>query len=147
MMKDFERIQHADDFRIRVYGKTQELLFKHALQGMFQSIEPIAPDCRKEHDRIVCDQLSSRRDFGINSSDINSLLVGFLSEALYLSSVHHEAYLDLTITKFIPTYIEGTFLGIPIITFEGGDIKAVTDHDLAITNTNGIWQTDIVFDV
>lgn len=148
MRKDFEILPHTADMKIRVYGKTLEELFAHALVGMFQAARPIAPECLYDaHDRLVCPRLSIERDIGVNSSDVDSLLVDFLSHALYLSDVHNEAYLQVTINSLSPQKIAARLYGVSIIGFQEAEIKAVTYHDLAIVQSNGIWQTDIVFDI
>ena len=53
-MKDFEMVPHTADIKIRAYGHTMEELFRHALQGMFQSIRPQAPGCHEHDGRLVC---------------------------------------------------------------------------------------------
>lgn len=147
MVKDFEIIPHTADLKIRVYGITHQELFSNALYGMFQVIRPISSGCRYEHDRMVCDALPISRDFGVNSPDVNALLVDFLSYALYLCDVHNEVYLQATIDTLTQTSIIGKLHGVAITGFEESEIKAVTYHDLAIVQRDGIWQTDIVFDI
>lgn len=148
MNKDFEIIPHTADLKIRVFGKSREELFTNALIGMFQAARPIAPECRyDERERLVCPELSISRDVGVNSEDINALLVDFLSYALYLSDVHNEAYLNLTIDGLSDNRIIAKLHGIAIKGFEESEIKAVTYHDLNIVQIDGIWQTDIVFDI
>lgn len=148
MAKDFEILPHTADLKIRVYGVNESELFKNALVGMFQSIRPQAPECRyDDQDRLVCPRLNITREVGVNSPDIGSLLVDFLSQALYLSDVHNEAYLDVSIDSICPQRIIARLHGISITGFEESEIKAVTYHDLDIIKKNGIWQTDIVFDI
>ena len=149
MIKDFEVLPHTADLKIRVYGDSLEQLFKHALIGMFQSIGPITetPGCQYKADRLVCDSLPKEHTIDISSFDSVSLLVDFLSEALYLSDVNNEAYLDVRFTAFSPTHLEGALLGVGIKGFEVVEIKAVTYHDLRIIEQDGRWQADIVFDV
>lgn len=148
MIKDFESVPHTADLKIRVYGNSMQELFKHALNGMFQCMKPIAPECHYTHtERIVCPELHIKRPIGVNSPDINSLLVDFLSYALYLSDVHNEAYLDVTIDSLTQTRVIAQVLGVAITGFEESEIKAVTYHDLDIVQKNGIWQTEIVFDI
>ncbi len=147
MIKDFELIPHMADLKIRVYGKTQQELFQHALIGMFQAMRPIAPGCSYHNDRLVCPALPIMRDIGANSGDINALLVDFLSEALYLSDTHNEAYLAVTIANMTQTMVVGTLQGVAVTGFEESEIKAVTYHDLEIVQKDGVWQTDIVFDI
>lgn len=147
MIKDFEVVPHTADLKIRVYGKTVEDLFTHALIGMFQAMHPKAPDCDYKNDRLVCASLPIKRDVGVNSPDREALLVDFLSEALYLSDVHNEAYLGVTISNLCENRISATLHGIPITGFDESEIKAVTYHDLAIIKKDGLWQADIVFDI
>ena len=146
-MKDFEQLPHTADIKIRVYGKTMPDLFRNALIGMFQAVRPIAPDCRVENDRVLCKTLPEKRDVDVSSIDVQALLVDFLSEALYLSDVYDEAYLDVTIHELTDQRVNSTLHGIKITGFEVVELKAVTHHDLQIKQVDGVWQTDIVFDI
>lgn len=147
MNKDFEIIPHTADLKIRVYGNSLQELFEHALIGMFQAMKPIAPGCSYENDRLKCPALPIIRDIGVNSPDISALLVDFLSNALYLCDVHKEVYLDITITTFEQTRIIAQVHGVHITGLQESEIKAVTYHDLDIIQQDGVWQTDIVFDI
>src|SRR5437016_10506495 len=97
MQKDFELISHTADLKIRVYGKTLAEFFRNAVIGMFQSIGPQSKNCKVINERLVCQELPQMHQIELNSSDLPSLLVDFLSEALYLSDVNNEAYLDAKI--------------------------------------------------
>lgn len=146
-MKDFELIPHTADIKIRVYGQTMAELFKHALQGMFQSIGPHAQGCHEKDGRLICKNLPVHHGIHLQSYDTESLLVDFLSQALYLSDIHNEAYLDAEIHELTPTEIKATVKGVKITGFDVVEIKAVTYHDLKIEQSGQIWQTDIVFDI
>lgn len=145
-MKDFEQIAHTADLQIRVYGATQNELFRHALQGMFQVIGPSTNDCVVKNDRLVCAKLDKKHEIEVTAQDLHSLLVNFLSEALYLSDVHNEAYLDCTIHSLTQTTIKATLAGVAVTRFNL-EIKAVTYHDLQIQQNDDQWQADIVFDI
>jgi SHS2 domain-containing protein len=147
MVKDFEQLPHTADIKIRVFGKNLKDLFKHALIGMFQVIRPIAPECSEQNDRIVCKELPEKRVIELSSIDSAALLVDFLSEALYLSDVHNEAYLDATIHELNDTHIQATVHGVKVTGFQVVELKAVTYHDLHIKKIHDEWQTDIVFDI
>ena len=147
MEKDFESLPHTADIKVRVFGKTLSEFFRNAVVGMFQTVGPIIPDCRVENERVVCDELPIAREVHVSSPDPVALLVDFLSEALYLSDVHDEAYLDATVHKVTDTNIQATLHGIKVTGFKVVEIKAVTYHELEIKRINGIWQADIVFDV
>jgi len=147
MKKDFEQIPHTADLKIRIYGETMEDVFRHALIGMFQVIGPHASQCEKTGERLRCKELPSHRELVVIANNYESLLVDFLSEALYLSDVHNEAYLDVTINLLTDQSIKAKLHGIPVTTFDVVEIKAVTYHDLKLKKMNGGWQTDIVFDI
>ncbi len=147
MHKDFEQLPHTADIKLRVYGTTLEELFRNALIGMFQSIGPLAPGCTTKNERLICPDLPKRHDIEVQSPDCIALLVDFLSEALYLSDVYNEAYLDATIHELTETEIKATVHGVEVTGFEVVEIKAVTYHQLSINRVDGIWQTEIVFDI
>lgn len=146
-MKDFELLPHTADIKIRVYGKSLKELFKHALIGMFQSIKPRAPECNYQHDRLVCSALPIVHEIAVESIDREILLVDFLAEALYLSDVHNEAYLDTEIHELTNQKIKATLKGVKVTGFEVVEIKAVTYHDLIIEEQNGVWRAEVVFDI
>ncbi len=146
-MKDFEQLPHTADLKIRVYGATREQLFAHAVIGMFQVIHPKIPACRIENERIVCDSLPIIHEIEVRSFDEVSLLVDFLSEVLYLSDVHNEAYLAAEVHEMSNTYVRATLHGIGITGFEVVEVKAVTYHEMEIKQLDGMWQADIVFDI
>lgn len=146
-MKDFELLPHTADIKLRIYGIDKKSLFKNAVIGMFQAIKPIIKDANIEHDRIISKTLPIKREVTINSEDQEGLLVDFLSEALYLSDVYNEAYLDADIHTLTETSIHATLYGAPIQGFEVVEIKAVTYHDLTFQQTDDGWHVDIVFDI
>jgi len=146
-MKEFEIVPHTADLQIKAYGKSLENLFKNALKGMFQSIGPITKECSYINDQLVCEKFSVEHKIEINAPDVEQLLVDFLSEALYLSDVNDEAYLDVTFEKFSSTELVATIKGIKIQGFEVVEIKAVTYHDLKIEKENNLYSTNIVFDI
>jgi SHS2 domain-containing protein len=146
-MIDFEVLPHTADIKIRAYGATKKELFCNALIGMFQAVQPIAVGCYIENDRVICAELLESHDVEIKALDEESLLVDFLSEALYLSDVHNEAYLNAVIHELTDTQIKATLYGVQITGFAVVEIKAVTYHELAIKKNNNGWQVDIVFDI
>lgn len=147
MKKDFEILPHTADLKIRVYGKTLKDLFANALIGMFQSICPQADGCTIIDNRLKCPELPIKRELTVESINKECLLVDFLSDALYLSDVHNEAYLNVIIHDLDDKKIRATLRGIKVQGFEVVEIKAVTYHDLVIKKVDDGWQVDIVFDI
>lgn len=145
-MRDFEALPHTADLKIRVYGASLFELFSNALIGMFQSIEPVVPQCTIVDDRVQCDTLPAHYTISLSAPELDLLLIDFLSEALYLSDVHNEAYLGVEIHSLNEYAIHATVKGVPVKRF-GIEIKAVTYHDLHIQKTSDGYQVDIVFDI
>lgn len=135
-MKKFELLEHTGDIKIRVYGTTLEELFSNAVYGMFASISP-----HQKSDKKV------EHVFTVQADSLEILLINFLSECLYLSDIHNEAYDAAQFTQLIHTNAQGTLYGYPISGFERVEIKAVTYHDTKIEQINDIWQATIVFDI
>src|SRR5690606_5966208 len=112
-------------------------LFQHALIGMFQSIGPLKAENAEQIERIVA----------VPGIDYESVLVNFLSEALYLSDMHNEAYYDAHVHEVDAQHVRATIYGTRVRGFEVVELKAVTYHDLHIKEINNGWQVDIVFDI
>ena len=72
-------------------------------------------------------------------------LTGIVFEVI--TDLIDEAYLSTTIETLTKQHIACCIHGIAITGFEVTEIKAVTYHDLTITQENGIWTADIVFDI
>lgn len=147
IVKRFEQLPHTADIKIRVYGKTKEELFCNALYGMFTIVGPHAPQCRKQGEEIICDELPEQHKIEVKAPDCDALLVNFLSQALSLSDIYNQAYFDVDINELTDKELRGIVKGIQVTGFEVVELKAVTYHDLAIKYVNSLWQTDIVFDI
>lgn len=135
-MKKFEVLEHTADLKILAFGKDKKDVFLNMLLGMTEGQRAEIKDKKK-----------IKRKIEIKSLDSKTLLVDFLSEALYLSQVNKEIYSDARFTKFIDTKIEGELLGQKVERF-GLDIKAVTYHDLDIRQKkDGTWKATVLFDI
>ncbi|MEX0672277.1 MAG: archease [Candidatus Babeliales bacterium] len=146
MQKKFIVIPHTADIQIRVFGATLQELFEHALFGMFQTIEPRSDACTVAEGLLICANLDRQHTANIQASDKESLLVDFLSHALFLSDVHNEAYFTVQFHTFFDTALQATIRGVSISGFNV-EIKAVTYHGMKLEHVGGLWQTDIVFDI
>jgi len=147
MKKDFEFLPHTADIQMRAYGTTKEELFCNALNGMFQSIGPHADGCEIKNDRLVCVKLSERQVIEVRAAQLDLLLVDFLSEALYLSDIHNQAYFDADMNELTDKHVKATLHGVNVTSFDVVEIKAVTYHELEVKQVDGIWQATVVFDI
>ena len=138
-MKGYQVLEHIGDAKIKVFGKTKEELFLNAMLGMAALLKP--------QPRAGQPQAEKVRYIKIQSSDINALLVDFLSEVNYLRQINMEIYNNVKFIEFSDTYLEAEFNGYEVEEF-GEDIKAATFHELDIKkNKDGLWETAIVFDI
>jgi len=134
-MKKYEILEHKADLKIRTFGKQKEEMFLNMLLAMTESQKAITLP-----EKVT-------REIKVNSSDLPSLLVGFLSEALYLSQVNREVYHNVKFKTFSDTEIKGEISGQKVERF-GEDIKAVTWHSLDVhQKEDGIWEATVLFDV
>jgi len=133
--KVIEEIEHTADWAIRVRGTDLEGLFVNAAHGMFgliageQEIEPAV-----------------ERQVELEGFDVETLLVDWLSELLYLNEVYGEIYVDYKMDAISPTSLKGVVRGGPAERQEA-HIKAVTFNELEIRHSDEGFETTIVFDL
>ena len=134
-MKKYEILEHKADLKIRAFGKTKEEVFLNMLLAMTENQRPeILPE-------------KVKKEIKISSPELSSLLVDFLSEALYLTQVNKEIYNNVKYKKFTDTELKAELIGQKVERF-GEDIKAVTYHTLNIRQReDGIWEATILFDI
>ena len=132
----YEVLSHTADLKIRVFGSNKEELFSNAVLAM--------QDCLKSKSK---NQSSEIRDVEIKSSSLETLLVDFLSEVLYLTQVNKEVYNKIKFEEFSDIKIKAKLYGKKAESF-GEDIKGITYHDLTIAQqSNGTWEAVILFDI
>ncbi|MBM3251053.1 MAG: archease [Candidatus Nealsonbacteria bacterium] len=135
-MKKYEILEHRADLKIRVFGKTKEELFLNAVLAIKDGLRPKIQSTK-----------SKIRNIKTESSNLETLLVDFLSEVLYLIQVNKEVYNKVRFKKFSDTEIKAELSGQKIERF-GEDIKAATYHNLDVhQEKNGKWQATILFDI
>lgn len=147
MIKEYESVPHTADLKIFAYGTTFQELFRNALKGMFASCKPQGPAIAYKDDEPFVTHYTVEHEVVTHSSDRESLLIDFLSDCLYLSDVHNEAYFDARFPLLDETELKATIFGVPINGYEVFEIKAVTYHDLELELIDGIWRATLVFDI
>lgn len=140
---EYEILEHPADLKIKAFGKTKEELFSNMLKGMISGLRP-----------EILNSKTETRNIEIKSSNLETLLVDFLSEVLYLTQVNKEIYTDIKFKKLTDpstssgqAELEGKLIGQKVQRF-GEDIKAVTYHDLNIHyEKDGSWEATVLFDI
>ena len=134
---------HTADIGLEVSGNTLEELFTEAALGWKHLVLEDSPTAPKE-----------KKTVQLTASDLNDLLVQWLSELNYLLNAHFwvlDSIEQINIQKTNGTYtLNATITGEPLdsdrhyIYFE---IKAVTYHQLNIEKKGGKFRTRIIFDI
>ena len=133
--QEFEEIEHTADWALRIQGENLEGLFYNAAVGMLQlaGIEPRAGPTRK-------------RRIELQASDSESLLVAWLEELLFVIEME-----EVTFSKFDLTVEDNNHLTAMVQESPIGNIKkhikAVTYHNLKITQVEDGLEVTVVFDV
>lgn len=136
-------IEHTADIGITVYGKTLRELFENSAYGMFSQmteIEKVNPEDKVE--------------VQVEGYDKESLLVNWLNELIYLSTIKKMFFSQFKIKNFQETCdalkltaeIKGEKINCKKH-FCHLEIKATTYHNLKITKNKQGYQTTIIFDV
>jgi SHS2 domain-containing protein len=146
-MREYEVVPHTADLKIYAFGTTFEELFRNALKGMFSAVKPLSPLIHYADEIPTISHYKVEHKVVVHSLDREALLVDFLSECLYLSDTHNEAYFDARFSLLSDTELEGIIFGIPVEGYEVFEIKAVTYHDLLLEKIEGIWRATLVFDI
>ena len=130
----FEELSHTADVSLRVWAKDLPGLFQDSAMGMYS----LAGIKLAEKPRI-------QRIFDATGIDTEGLLVSFLSELIYYTEQHRQAFNHFVIQ------VQGRTLnvemdGAPLVSIYK-TIKAVTYHNLQIHQTARGYEVEIVFDV
>lgn len=134
-MDKYKVIDHPSDIGIEVYGKTLSELFENAAFGMMDMMFDLT-------------QVDTKRSFAvkISAENIESLLISWLSELIYISDAKKIALCKFEINKLTDTQLEAKVIGGKINKVKES-IKAATYSQLEIKEDKGFFKARIVFDV
>jgi len=138
-MKRFEFIDHTADVGVRVWGTTLRELFSNAAYAMFSIIANLGS----------VEEVSSR-SIEVKSRNYEELLVEWLRELLYISTVKEQLFKRFEIEELADTRLKSTCWGEPIDLSRHElhtEVKTVTYHQLSIKRSLQGWEAQIVFDI
>ncbi len=130
----FEEIEHTADWSLRIWAPDFASLLNQSVRGMYAL-----------SGTTIDDTGGGFRVLRVEGIDRESLLVGFLSEVLFLAEDEGLAMRTARIQLHSDGLTARMELG-PIGSQEK-EIKAVTFHDLAILERENGLQVTLVFDV
>jgi SHS2 domain-containing protein len=135
MDKRFEEIEHTADIAIRVWGCDLAGLLANAAYGMAcQLADPARVD------------LTVERSVELEAYDVETLLVTWLGELLYLGERDECVFVDFDMAEVTPIRLSAIARG-GVVREYRGHIKAVTFGGLEVRRTDEGYETTIVFDV
>jgi len=137
MVESFEILEHQADVRIFAKGSDYEKLFRAALQGL---CEVILHEPQKDKQHSVVKQII------VESHDITSLLIDFLSEVLSLSHQDKVLFCEVNFEKLTDSFLNAEIKGYKVDGFDE-DVKAVTYHEAEVSFSEGVYSTVIVLDI
>lgn len=137
MTMPFEEIPHQADVRVRVWATTCNDLFAEAARAMFSIMY------------VSCDEGEIERNISVTSGDIQSLMIDFLSELLFVSEVDRVVFSSFEVS-ITGTNLTATARGEPFNPEKhlgGMEIKGVSYSGLKIANDGEKFCSEILFDV
>jgi len=136
---DFTLLDHTSDLGIRVRGPNLKKLFEWAAKSMIQLMVRVEPGPK-----------TKAVEASIPANDLADLMVRWLGEILYLFEGEKEVVTDIEIHSIVPSHLHATLTTVPFnpslheIIYE---IKAVTYHQIEVTQKADKWETRIIFDL
>jgi SHS2 domain-containing protein len=136
-MCPFEVLSHTADIGIAVRGRNLEELFRDAARGLFTVMLPETPN------GIGCE-----RNFRLDAPDVETLLVDWLSELLFLFDVERFVTDDVEFDSISDSLLSVHCRGITATEISGGtEVKAITHHMLKVRRTETGLEAEIYFDL
>ncbi|MFW5953123.1 MAG: archease [Candidatus Natronoplasma sp.] len=131
-------MEHTADVGIHAYGDDLEEAFEETAKAMFSIITDISKVKKK-----------NKRKLEVASENLESLLVNFLSELIYLHEVHNELYRDFDVKIEeeglirLTASAEGEKIDLERHDMDTA-VKAVSYHEISIDSKGDVR---IIFDV
>jgi SHS2 domain-containing protein len=141
--EQYEYLEHTADAKFRAYGKTLEEVFENAALAMFN----VMIDTKKV-------LVETSLEISLESSELDTLLVDWLSELLFLFEVEETIFGEFRVGEIreeggkysLKALASGAKWDLEIHLFET-EIKAVTYNQLELEKTPEGWAAQVVVDL
>jgi len=135
----FEYIDHTADLGFKARGTTLEAMFANAAQALFGVL--VSPK------NVL---VSEQRAVDVSATSLDSLLVSWLNELLYLFETENlllrRFQIDSMNDQNLHATVEGEFLDPSRHEIKTG-IKAATYHQVYVEKRRGIWECQVFLDL
>ena len=139
MVKEFEVLDHTADTGIIAYGADIKKAFANAARGMFSLITELKDISENES-----------RDIELDAPDMESLLVAWLNELIFIFDVENILFKSFEIVRLSDTHIEAKGYGEKVDLSRHKPklgIKAATFHMLKIDKIGSNNRVQVIFDI
>jgi SHS2 domain-containing protein len=138
MEKGFDILDHTADIGIIAYGVDLKQTFANAATGLFSLITDL--------DKVV---EVTYRDIELTAPDMESLLVDWLNELVYIFDVENMLFKRFDISQLDQNWLKARVYGEKVDAARHEiklGVKAATYHMLQIVSNNG-YQARVIFDI
>jgi SHS2 domain-containing protein len=132
---EFEELSHTAEIGLRVRASTPGQLFACAGMALF-ALTGATPEV-----------VEVERTVAVEAPDVESLLVDWLSELVYLYETGGCAFHAIEVTEWSPQRLAATLRGGRPGELPRLHVKAVTYHDLYVRETDGRWEAQVFLDI
>ncbi len=139
MSQRFKIVGTTADVAIVAYGESLQKLFIHAAEGLITLLTN-----PKQIEK------NKKKEIKLHGSDIENLLVKWLSEILYLFEVKEFLGKNFKIHTLDNTFLHSEVIGENFKSkkhFIKTEIKAITYHQLNLKRQKGQWMAKIILDL
>lgn len=132
----FEILEHTADVGVRGWGETVEQAFTQATLGLLDIVGVWQPGP------------GAREPIEVESHDLGALLVDWLGEVLYLQDTRDVVVSGLEVSSVEGGRVSGWVELAPRPEeIEGTAVKAITYHQLEVTQSNDRWVAQVFLDI
>ena len=138
-MHRYKLFDHTADLGVEVHGKTVNELFANAAFAVFDVLADLSHVSPIVERKIVVD-----------GEGWEDLLVNYLREILYMYNGEGLLLKEFSVFDIDPRHLEGKVAGEPFDPAKhtiNTEIKAVTYHQVAVKEDQGMWTGRVIFDV
>jgi len=149
----FTFIEHTADSGVEVWAPSLSGIFLQAAEGLYAVITGESPPPYRETTRVVSGSEPATPELEVNlqASDLEGLLVDFLSLLLYHFQVHRHIFRDweIEVEQSPPRLVCRARGRKPAVEemAEFTEVKAVTYHQLRVGRDESGWVARVLFDL
>lgn len=138
-MKKFRIIETTADVGVLAFGNSLEEAFANTASGLFS----VAAN-------LSCIRKKMSLSFGAEGESLDSLLLNWLNELIYIQDVNGFLGKEVDIKELSDNKISGELWGETLDRERhllGTEVKAATYHHLEIKTEDKSWRIKVIFDV